>query len=236
MAEKSRTLDSKIQELLGRLEVDLVGVATLKDVSGTPLEEQSQKLLPEVQSIVVLAMEIYPEFLDLTTPQKTMGEANLNDLYSTHTEYLNGRMNRAAYEIANAAHAAGYKALPLPSKNSPSDRRTMQGAISYKHAAAAAGLGKTGMSSLLLTPEYGPRVRIALVLTEARLQSTTNDEPRVCRYCNACVLKCPAKALGFPKNGEAYVINQFACNTYEQAAGGCSECMRVCPIANPRYD
>jgi epoxyqueuosine reductase QueG len=92
------------------------------------------------------------------------------------------------------------------------------------------------MSSLLVTRQYGPRVRLALCLTEASLKSTANDEAGACRYCNICVAKCPAHALGRPEKGEPYAFNRFACRTYVDAAGGCSECVRVCPVASPRYE
>ena len=224
-----------VQEILSKLDVDLVGVARLRDLKGTRLEESALKLLPSTHSIVVLGMQIYPEFLDLTSPERIMGEASLYDLFNHHIDYLAGRLNNAAYDVANASRAAGLSALPLPSRNVPTDLRTLQSIISYKHAADYAGLGQIGMSSLLVTHEYGSRVRLALCLTEASLKSTANNDPRACRYCNVCIAKCPAHALDWPKNGETYVINKFACQAYINASGGCSECMRLCPAASPRY-
>jgi epoxyqueuosine reductase QueG len=125
--------------------------------------------------------------------------------------------------------------MPLPAEGPCVDGRFLEAVISYKHAAEASGLGKIGMSSLLVTRQFGPRVRLALCLTEALLESTANDEPGACRYCNVCVAKCPAHALGRPKKGEPYSINKYACRTYSDASGGCSECVRACPVASPRY-
>jgi epoxyqueuosine reductase QueG len=224
-----------VQEILSKLDVDLVGVARLRDLKSTKLEESTLKLLPSARSIVVLGMQIYPEFLDLTSPERIMGEASLYDLFNNHIDYLAGRLNEAAYDVANTSHTFGLSALPLPSRNVPTDRRTLQSIISYKHTAESAGLGQIGMSSLLVTHKYGPRVRLALCLTEASLKSTANNDPRACRYCNVCIAKCPAHALDWPKNGETYVINKFACQAYINASGGCSECMRLCPVASPRY-
>lgn len=221
-----------VQELLPKLDVDMVGVARLSDLKGTRLEEQALKLLPSARSIVVVAAEVYPEFLDLTTPEMVMGTANLNNLLSHHTDYLAGRLNRAAYEVARASRKAGLRALPLPSRNVPTDRRTLESIISYRHAAEAAGLGQIGMSSLLVTLKYGPRVRLGLCLTEASLKSTTRDTSGTCRDCNICVSKCPAHALDWPEDGERYAINKFACREYLEAAGGCSECMKQCPVAS----
>jgi epoxyqueuosine reductase QueG len=226
----------KVQEALAKLDVDMVGVVNLRDLKGTVLEESALKLLPATQSIVVLGMEVYPEFLDLTSPERTMGTANLNDLYRRHTEILAGKLTGAAYNIARESRKVGLKAMPLPAEGPCVDGRFLEAVISYKHAAEATGLGRIGMSSLLVTYRYGPRVRLALCLTEASLKSTANDEPGACRYCNVCVLNCPAQALDKPEKGEPYIINKFACRTYIEAAGGCSECMRLCPVASPRYE
>jgi epoxyqueuosine reductase QueG len=228
-------IDTEVQEALSKLEVDIVGVARIDNTNDKKLKEAALKLLPSARSIVVLGMEVWPEFLDLTSPERVMGEANLYDLFNHHMDYLSGKLNKAAYDTAIASRAADLKALPLPCRNVPTDRRTLQSIISYKHAAEAAGLGRIGMSSLLVTPAYGPRVRLALCLTEAALEPAAVIDENICRYCNICVGKCPAHALERPKNGEAYAINKFACRTYVDASGGCSECMRVCPIASPKY-
>ncbi len=236
MTAKSKTKASAgVQELLAKLDVDMVGVTRLNDLQGTKLKEQALRLLPSARSIVVLGAEVYPEFLALTTPETVTGAANPNDLYIRHVEYLAGGLNRAAYEIAGVSRQAGLKALPLPSRNVPTDRRTLESIISYKHAAEVAGLGTIGMSSLLVTHKFGPRVRLTVCLTEATLKSTANESSPVCRDCNICISKCPAHALDWPKEGEPYAINKFACREYLEAAGGCSECVKQCPVASLKY-
>ncbi|OGO32492.1 MAG: hypothetical protein A2Z29_06740 [Chloroflexi bacterium RBG_16_56_11] len=231
----SLKITQSVQDVLSGLDVDMVGVARLDEIKEGRLTEQAISLLPSVRSIVVIGMEIYAEFLDLTSPERIMGSAALNDLYTRHIEYLRGRLNRASYEIALASHRAGLKALPLSAQGPAVDGRFLEAVISYKHAAEAAGLGRIGMSGLLVTEQFGPRVNLTLCLTEATLQSTADESLRTCRFCNVCVGKCPAHALGWPKEGERYVINRFACRTYIDAAGGCTECVRQCPVASPRY-
>ena len=233
--KKVAKIDTKVQEALAKLEIDIAGVARIDDIKGTRLAEAVLKLLPAAKSIVVVGMEIYPEFLDLTSPERMMGTTNLNELYRRHTDSLGSRLTGAVYSIARASRKAGLKALPLPGQGPAVDGRFLEAVISYKHAAEAAWLGSLGMSSLLVTPDYGPRVQLALCLTEASLESAAGKTQKYCRFCNVCVFKCPAKALEIPKQGEAYVINKFACRAYVEAAGGCSECMRVCPVASPKY-
>jgi epoxyqueuosine reductase len=164
------------------------------------------------------------------------GSVNKNDIYQQHLDYVRGKLSKAVYDFAKASRKAGFKALPLTANGPAVDRRILKAIISYKHVAEAAGLGRIGMSSLLITEKYGPRVRLAMCLTEAVLDPTPYLNDHVCRYCNVCVLRCPAHALEKPKAGEAYAINKFACREYVEASGGCSECMRLCPIASPKYE
>ena len=233
--KSAEKINQEVQNSLAKLEVDMVGVASIASLKNKQAKEAVLELLPSAKSIVVAGMEIWPEFLELTSPEMTAGSFNLNDIYQQHIGYIQGKLSKAVYDIAKAIHKAGLKALPLTGVGPAVDRRVLRGILSYKHLAEAAGLGRIGMSSLLITEKFGPRVRLAMCLTEAVLEPTPFLENHICRYCNVCVLKCPAKALDRPKTGDAYAINKFACREYTEASGGCSECMRVCPVASPRY-
>ena len=72
---------------------------------------------------------------------------------------------------------AGYKAVPLPSLGTPVDGRYQRALLSFKHAAERAGLGRIGHSSLLITDEFGPRLRLACLVTDAPLGSTARGCP-----------------------------------------------------------
>lgn len=236
-AKKNVTNTSKaLQDTLATLEVDTIGIARVLDLNDEQMKEANLTLLPGAKSMAVMGVEVWPEFLDLTSPEMIAGSTNLNDIYQQHQNYLLGKLSCAVYDFAKASRAAGFKALPLQGQGPAVDRRSLHAIISYKHAGEAAGLGRIGMSSLLISEKYGPRLRLAICLTEAELSPTQALANHVCRYCNVCVLRCPAKALERPKKGEVYAINKFACREYVEAAGGCSECMRVCPIASPKYN
>ena len=218
-----------VQDLVSSLDVDAVGVASLSDLKGTKLEESALRLLPEAHSIVVFAMEIYTEILDHARPGRTTGLASLNDLLDRNAEFLSGRLTKAAYDVAKASHKNGLRALPLPARGCPIDARFLEAVFSYKHAGQAAGLGYIGRSSLLITPDFGPRVRLSCCLTEALLKPKKIAVVNVCQDCDICIDSCPAGALNRPQGEEVYVINKFACTAFRNASGGCSECMRLCP-------
>ncbi len=220
-----------VQESVPKLDVDAIGIASLPDLKGTKLAEAALRLLPETSSIVVLAMEVYPEILDLSRPGRMMGAASLNDLLDRNAEFLSSRLTKAAYDVAKASRGNGLKALPLPSRGCPLDMRFYEAVFSYKHAAQAAGLGYIGRSSLLITPDFGPRVRLSCCLTEAILEPGKTAIVDVCQSCDICITNCPAKALDKPPEEESYIINKFACASFRNASGGCSECMRLCPAS-----
>jgi len=222
--------DSILKRIIPELEVDLVGVAGLAAWKDTKLEETALALLPGAKSVVVFSMEIVREILDLSSPTRIQGAASTTDLIDSDSQYLGGKLTEATYEVTRALRRAGYRTLPLPSRDCPTDDRFMQAIFSYKHAAQAAGMGKLGWHSLLITPEFGPRARLGVCLTEAELEP--GGESSVvfnCMRCRKCIDICPAGAIREPSPGETYRIDKFACNGYRAAAGGCSECMRVCP-------
>lgn len=228
--ERKTVETASLDNLLSRLDVDMVSVASLADWKGTRLEESALKLLPQARSVVVLANEVYPEILDLTSPSRVTGEASTNDLMTRHADYLSGRLTKAAYDVARASRSIGQKALPLPAVGCPMDSRVLEAVFSYKHAAQAAGLGKIGWHSLLITPDFGSRVRLSYCLTEAKLESSNNETTVECDGCRICIENCPAGALATPQAGEQYTMNKFACSCFRNAAGTCSECVRVCPL------
>lgn len=222
--------NAELQDLISRLDVDVVGIASLAEWKGTKLEESALNLLPRARSVVVFAMELFREVIDLTKPERIMGAVSLNALYTSHAGYINGQLTEAAYDAAKASRSLGLKALPFPSADSPWDARFLEAVISYKHAGQAAGLGKIGWNGLLIAPGLGSRFRLSVCITEAELQPTSAVNMTFdCDKCRLCIEHCPPHAIKVPQSGEQYAVDKFACGTFLSASGLCAECMRVCP-------
>ena len=216
-----------IQEMKSKLDVELMGVTSVETSNSKELKDRATSLLPSVKSVIVVGKEIYKEVVALLKPSKETGEAEPGELLGGHSDYLNGRLNRAVHELARLFKQEGYRSLPLPAVG-PNDQRFLISLFSYKHAAQLAGLGTIGHHSLLITPEFGPRVRLTSLLTEASLEASPTMQKDYCINCEACIRECPARALEVPKQGEAYSMNKFACRTYRQAGLTCGVCMKVC--------
>jgi reductive dehalogenase len=141
-----------------------------------------------------------------------------------------------AYVASSVAHFIrdlGYKAIPCGNDT----------ALSIPMAVDA-GLGELGRNGLLMTPMFGPRVRISKVFTNLPL---VPDEPveigarKMCEVCGKCAEKCPGQAISFDEpttegptisnNHGIYkwYINPERCFQFWVRNGGdCANCIRVC--------
>lgn len=109
--------------------------------------------------------------------------------------------------------------------------------------AVDAGLGELGRLGLLITPWFGPSLRLSVVTTNLPL---THDEPicfgvqDFCEMCGKCAANCPSGAIAsggksIHKGVEKWQSNQETCYRFWRAQGtDCAICIRVCPYAHPR--
>lgn len=117
------------------------------------------------------------------------------------------------------------------------------GVFSHKLAANLAGLGWIGKSCLLITPDYGPRIRLATILTDAPLKASSMISSK-CGNCMECVNICPAKAFtGASFNPLEPREARFNPNLHRDYSkkreeklgeGICGLCVYICPYGRPR--
>jgi len=106
-----------------------------------------------------------------------------------------------------------------------------------------AGLGELGRMGLLMTPELGPRVRIAVVSTDLPLISDERKPDHsvidFCKLCKKCADVCPSEAIPFDDRKMIdgvvrWQINSEACFTLWCKFGtDCARCMASCPYSHP---
>ncbi len=121
------------------------------------------------------------------------------------------------------------------------DFMTLATKLPHKTIATLAGLGWVGKSALLITREYGPAIRFASVLTDAKLEVGEPIKNSYCGDCKECVTHCPARAI----SGETWkqglkreiIYDAFACCDNAKSLSGkigvpstiCGICINVCP-------
>ncbi len=106
-----------------------------------------------------------------------------------------------------------------------------------------AGLGEIGRMGLLMTPELGPRVRLAVVTTDLPLvvDNRNQDHSMIdfCTQCKKCADACPSNAISFQDQvtidgALRWQIDSEACFTLWCKIGtDCARCMSVCPYSHP---
>jgi epoxyqueuosine reductase QueG len=70
------------------------------------------------------------------------------------------------------------------------DELALVAPFSFKYAAVQAGLGWIGKSGVLITKEFGPRVRLAAILLDYPLDCGSPITKSLCGSCQACVDAC----------------------------------------------
>ena len=221
----------ELRDIIDDINVDKVGIVNLGKHKDTEVYKTAVELLTDAKSVIVLANELFAEVVQYLTSGRKMGELVLRDLFSRNADIVNGHLDWETYKLVKELHTMGYKGIPLTAGDAPFDSRFLEGMLSYKEGAVIAGMGVIGWNTMLLTPEFGARVRLSCVVTDASLKNTISSNDYIpCSDCKgACVKVCPVKALKQPGEDEICNIDKYVCNTYLASSGGCSECLRVCP-------
>lgn len=192
------SLTDEVKNLAIELRADLVGVCSAENL----VEGRGNlfEIMPDAKALVIIALEHFEPVLDSENLQ--MIQYNVHQLYH--------EIDRILYGLSKFLTRKGFKAVPIPAYL-PVDMDKgsgLIGEVSLRHAAQCAGLGEIGLNRLVITPEYGPRVRLGGLITNAALDP---DEPFKGKLCNRedcaiCVKSCPAGAISM--QGE---VNVFKC-------------------------
>lgn len=214
---------------------DLFGVADLsnyRDQYGV-----SQGLLSRFPYAISIAVRLPDAVVDAITPEDP------TSIYAHTYRVVNSMLDQMALRIANECQRLGGKALPIPASQTVDLKRNL-GAISHKAVAVLAGLGWMGKSLLVINPEFGPRMRLATILTDLKLKPNKPMKNR-CGDCTKCIEACPVKAIKavnfevFPPTREQ-VLDVEACawrlyNIEADPRYGspvCGVCVKVCPVGS----
>jgi ferredoxin len=121
----------------------------------------------------------------------------------------------------------------------------LNGQTLYPPLAQLSGLGQLAFSGLIITPEYGPCVRLSAIYTsiENLPFNEGNEHTWVkdyCASCGLCIKKCPAEAIyNEPiqhESGQITFVDNDKCFPYFHYNHGCSVCIKVCPFNYVPYE
>ena len=189
---------------------DIVGIAPMSRWEGVDKQHDPRYIFPGAKSMIVLGFRIPrgslrgieegTQFLNYAS----MGYAALNTIYGPMVLWeLNRFFEDHGYEAVPMANLNGGEAInPLTGNFRKGWSRPVRPglpapdvAVDYRVAAFLAGLGEFGYSRAFLTPEFGPRQRFAIMLTDAELEPDPIYTGKICDRCMECVKHCPGKAI-----------------------------------------
>ena len=198
---------NELKEQVQAMGADLVGVASADSPLLQEHGEKPERLLPEAQSVISIGVS-------LNRTAVCSGNLILNR-YDTMCVYE--RINYICMETIRLLSREGASAIGVPPYlpvNMASDAKGMKGEINHKTVAAVAGLGSIGLSRLLLTPDFGPFVRLGTIITNAPLGIDQPLEENPCDQCDLCRTACPAEAIQ-----EDGTLDYRACTTNALRSG-----------------
>jgi epoxyqueuosine reductase QueG len=230
----------EIVELIRREEVTHWGVADLTTAHDYILG-MGGPAVAAFPRCVSLGITLMDAIVDLLPERDRHGNA---EQYRLHAyDIVNSRLDNAASRVASLLQRQGHRALPMSRMVlSPDHVRTA--VFSHKLGAHLAGLGWIGKNCMLITPDHGPRVRWASVLTDAPLSPTGASMEQRCGDCMECVKICPAQAYtgrNFVQSEPREVrFDTAKCSDYLNALMDdgkprvCGLCLYVCPFGRKK--
>jgi epoxyqueuosine reductase len=97
--------------------------------------------------------------------------------YFQHYRAVNAFLDGRSLWVSAMLEQMGYRAMPVAASQSVRDMGEFSGIFPHKTAAVLAGLGWIGKSALFVSPQYGPRVRLATILTDCPLPKPSPGNP-----------------------------------------------------------
>ena len=222
---------AEIKHVAKTFGADLVGITQFDErwlyvskFSDLSQKEKPQEIPEGMTSVIVTAQSMDHDLIR-TVPSALSGAA---------TGHGYSRDAMVVLSIAQYIQNLGYRAVASMNDTSLAIPTAIQ-----------AGLGEYGRLGLLITKEFGPRVRLGKVFTDLPL---AHDRPirfgvkEFCQVCRRCSDSCPVKAIpgGVPstelhnesniRGVRKWSVDGEKCFGYwTEQNTDCSICVRVCP-------
>jgi len=229
-------LDTAVRRRAVQEGADFCGVADLSPAHEA-IREQGGDLVASFPRAVSIGLKLFHPIVD-ELPHRFERPAHARNYEHHCYNFINQRLDLIASRVASLLQGHGHRVYPVPASQMIDSARHAA-IFSHKIAAHLAGLGWIGKSCLLVTPEVGPRVRWATVLTDALLSPTGRPMAVRCGTCRECVDACPVRAFtgrNFREDEPRDMrYNTHTCNDYREmtrekhGVRECGMCLWACP-------
>lgn len=146
------------------------------------------------------------------------------------------KLGNATNKLADVIRSFGHRAIAC---------HPVGGPVLLPVMAEKANMGSPGRHGLLITKEYGPRLRLSLIATTASPLPENPQKPAgiedFCKTCGNCVKSCPVGAIrDVPLKNEQFgiasCVDSEKCMPYFYEHDGCSVCIKACPFHRKGYE
>ncbi|MBN2088000.1 reductive dehalogenase [candidate division KSB1 bacterium] len=218
----------RLKEMAAYLGADLVGTTRLNKAYiyshiGRSPGKWGEPITLNHEYAIAIAVEMRHEMVQQAPDNPTMTETGFQYFEAAKIAMILARyINFLGYE-ARAHLDANYQVMCIP-------------------IAVDAGLGELGRLGLLITPQFGPRVRLSIVTTNLPL---VPDSPinfgvqDFCSFCKKCAIYCPSGSISkrekkISAGVEKWQSEQENCYHFWRTQGtDCGICLEVCPYSYP---
>ena len=228
------SLTEDLSAYAGNLELDFIGFCSIDRFEEAPEDRRPRVYLENARSIVSIGYRLnFAAIQNLPTSRSA---------YMLEHDYANRHLDRASHKVARFLEERGFDAIGFDPgagfyHEAGKTPERFAGDFSHKHAAVACGLGWFGLNNLVLSSRWGPRIRLASVITSAELKGDSLSRENPCRDCDECVKICPVHALdgweGAHDPERGWVIDKEKCYDYiftTLKGQRCGLCIKACPV------
>ncbi len=208
MDEGKKMLNSEdVKKFARTSSADLVGIANIERFKDIPAKHNPVSIFPEAKSVIVIGRRITRGTL------RGVEEGTQFGIYRLYgCDWLENRfLAMTTYKVAEFLEDNRWEAVPLP--NLPSqvppmgipvalDKPAPNIMIDFDDAAVRAGLGEIGYLDVFLSPEFGPRQRFQIILTDAPLEPDPIYMEQICDRAKELAKFCPLDAIEIDTQNE----------------------------------
>lgn len=199
-----------VKDRARQMGADVVGIGNIERWAGAPIQMDPRQVMPEARSVIGLVFRVCRGSLrgieegTFFSNYSSMGYGGITYLF----------MPMVVMNVAKFIEDEGFEAIPyghqsdwraIGNEGEPRQNYSLPVApgraapdvmVHLRIASYLCGLGEIGFSKMFLSPQFGPRNRVGIIITEAELQpDPIYSGPPLCNRCMACVKACPGGAL-----------------------------------------
>jgi len=191
----------QVEEYARGAGADLFGIAPVERFDELPSEKRPAAIFPETRSVIVLGRRV-PRGALRGVEEGT----NFSNYLLYGLDWLDNRFTSlVTIRVAEFLEDSGWEAVPLPNLPTevpPLGVRVRPDApppnvmLDFDDAAVRAGVGEIAWCDCLITPQFGTRQRIQLILTDAPLAGSPLLPGDLSPSAEECRPLCPLGAFG----------------------------------------